>query len=242
MVSFNTWRSLVDGESISAIPDSAVHQLKLDDVNGSVLDSIGDLDGTTRGVTSIDGDYVGGSASEGDGVDDDISLGTWGDFDVSFCEEPATILFTVDGFGGGRAAIFGNSTSRRVKIETNDIGPDGSLDFLVRPEGGGDEDRTHTTNGGLIDDGNKHRIALRIPGDDVNNWEFAVDGNIEDMTVSKNEGISDDLPLNQSDDVLLHRAADDSEYFGGVIDNFIVTNSSLSDSKIVDDYNQQPWS
>ena len=63
----------------NAIPDSEAnqklaHRWPLDDVNGTVEDSVGEANGSNNGVTSVSGEYAGGSAGEGDGVGDHISI------------------------------------------------------------------------------------------------------------------------------------------------------------------------
>ena len=99
MSDFTTWRSLVDGEEIGVIPDSAIAQydaqvLDLDDGEGvtSWPDEIGDVGTLTGGTPTYQTDEINGNpAVVFDGTDDELDV----DFD-SDETQPYTIIIVAE--------------------------------------------------------------------------------------------------------------------------------------------------
>lgn len=155
-----------------AVPDSEadqklVHRYVLDDVNGTVEDSVGNADGTVNGVTSVSGDYAGGSAGDGDGTDDYIELtsaiNTW----FSNLESSAALAFTVDNFTADSNTAFGSSDGNTnfYQIRFNPRGEaSGKIGLDLRNGSDtGDEELTYANGDTNINDGNPYRIVFNWP-------------------------------------------------------------------------------
>ena len=239
MSNFTTWRSLVDGEEIGEIPDSAIHHWPMDEGSGSsVEDVIGSADGSLNGPSWISNNWEGGYALEGDGVDDYVETTTWGDFGSNLDGEFAVAL-TIEPyttFSSTTPLIGADDVTFRISF--SDVGAgSGELEYFSR-DGSGDDINVATTD--RYDDGTRHRVVINKTGNDANDVRIWVDNSDVDQTVS-----ADDNPTNYSnfsEEVWFHgRSGDGRIDYEGVIDNVVVYDSSLSNSEIEKDYNAQPW-
>ena len=242
--------STIDGDEISeitmdgdvvwtavTIPDSAVHRWKLDDVNSTVSDSIGSVSGSVRGVSSVSGDWQGGSAGEGDGSGDEIILTNLSDFDNDLTKPPFSIAFTVETTDGSDVGFFGFENPNRWKIMSGDIGPEGGIDIVFRGDDGEDE-QTRTADGGLIDDGNPHRVVCVIPEVDANNFEVYVDADSKAMDVRRDFSSASSF----LDGEVALFSENGGAHLNGIMDDVIIYDEAIGQSDVDSDYDSQPWS
>ena len=247
MTEFTTWRSLVDGAEISAIPDSEaneklIHRWVLADDNGSldVSDFEGDEDGDNNGVSLVEGEYSGGVAGEGDGTDDHILTGTWGDFgqnrDTGFA-----LAYSIDDFtSDDRAEVIGVIDENGDENMQASVSRDNSGDVQFSMQAGGDGIRQETIEGNLVDDGNEHRVVINVTGTSVEDCEIWLDQTELEVNDSRDSGFSD--PANFVDDVALFArnfGGSVANHLPGVLDDICVFDSPLTQSEI-EGY-QNPW-
>ena len=239
-MSFNRWRSLVDGTVIDVGPqilDNAIHRWRLDDVNSTVSDSIGSVSGSVLGVSSVSGDWQGGSAGEGDGTDDEIILTNLSDFDNDLTEPPFSIAFTVETTDGEDVGFFGFEDPDRWKIMSGDIGPEGGIDIVTAGDDGEDE-QTRTADGSLIDDGNPHRVVCVIPEVDANNFEVYVDTDSKSMDVRRDFSSASSF----IDGEVALFSENGGAHLDGIMDDVIIYDEAIGQSGVDSDYDLQPWS
>ena len=116
-MSFDRWRSLVDGAEIdvgSAIPDSGLaHQWNTDEGSGATLvDSNGGLDGTINGATWQSGAGTNNAYLDYDGVDDHTDLGEESKSELSYLVgTTGSIGFWFNTSDDSRQVIMGNAFS-----------------------------------------------------------------------------------------------------------------------------------
>jgi hypothetical protein len=226
----------------SAVPSSAIHRWKLDDVaTGTATDSIGSADGTVNGVASVSGTYQGGSAGDGDGSNDYIDVGTLGSFGSNRSTDFA-VGITIDDYTGSGGDIFDVNDIDGNIIQVATING-GGLRLSLRGESGSLL-RVDTSNSSLIDDGNKHRILWNKTANSASGFNVYVDNSQVSLTT-----LSDDSGFSPGDfdlDIPLFASANpvdpNSGNLDAVLDDWIIYGNSLSSSERADDYNIQPWS
>ena len=238
----------------SAIRDSEanqklLHRWVLDDVNGTVEDSVGTADGANNGVTSVSGDYAGGSAGDGDGVDDFIETTPWGSFgsdmpngfSIAFSVDSlsaASVFLGVRNSGSDETGLWASSTA------TGDPEPPEDVPSLVYRSQGSSSERGAVWGATNLTDGGPYRVVFNVPGTDVSNWEVWV--NQTDDTDGNATG-SDGEPTNPADfdTEVAQFAWKDGEdgsindHTDGVLDDICVFGDSLTQSEI-GSY-QNPW-
>jgi hypothetical protein len=230
----------------SAVPSSAIHRWKLDDVaTGTATDSIGSADGTVNGVASVSGTYQGGSAGDGDGSNDYIDVGTLGSFG-SNRDTDFAIAVTVDELQStsGSTILGVNDVNDEIVGMSTGFNNSGGVQVSVR-DSNSNLIRTRTSSGGHIDDNAKHRIVYNKTANNASGLNIYVD-----KTSLSTTAVSDDSGFSPGDfvDALYlfanHSGGTNSADFNfdGVADDVIIYNDSLSSSERADDYNIQPWS
>ena len=239
MSDFTTWRSLVDGEEISAIPDSAIHHWPIDEGSGGTIeDVIGTHDADVNGPTWVSNDYRRQYALDGDGVDDYIDLGTLGDYGsevVSTNDFAWVLTLEVDDPSSGDeilGARFAFTNVDRLHVQFRG-------DDEIRCLYGGD--RNDFSIGPDLTVG-KHRLVINRSGTGWDGWELYVNGEEQDGSNEGDSGETAEGDL-QNDLYMMAKNSDAAEgHLDCVIDNVIFTDSALSESEIQDDYDLQPWS
>jgi len=235
MVDFTggTWRSLIDGEEVSAIPDSAVMQLRFDEGTGSIAsDSVGNNDGTLlESAEWVSGSYTGDFAIEfnanGGTTDDRVRV----DHDTDL--NPGTDDFTLIATAMQYEATSGD-IGIAVKYPFEDtvtpyygfVERDDEFVFVVRDDEG-DEVRLKEA----ISYDEKYRIAGRRDGDD---FDLFINGELKTSTTDSSIGD----PSN-SENLNIGRHFE-NDAFPGVIDNVILHDKALSDEEISEDFANQP--
>jgi len=244
MTNFTIWRSLVDGEEIRAIPDTEAdqklaHRWLLDDVNGTVKDSIGDADGTNNGVASAPGDWVGESAGDGNGIDDHIETTTWADFGSNMGSDFA-VAFSVQNPENSSSYFLGveNDGDETIFGVLFDARVDGA------PELRFDDSEGNTVRAPAdidIRDEGPYRIVFNKTGDSANDVDCWVNQNGVQITNSFDQGIS--APFSDFDSNLTlfaqNRGGSVGDHVESVIDDICIFEDSLSQSE-VESY-QNPW-
>ena len=101
MSNFTTWRSLVDGVGISAIPDSEVGQNTIafynftDDDDTNVLeDQVGDFDATISGMNYVQDSDAGRIVGDFDGTDDSatgMGIPSLSEFSIGLVVKPRSV-------------------------------------------------------------------------------------------------------------------------------------------------------
>ena len=237
-MSFNRWRSLVDGTEFAAIPDSEAdqklaHRWVLDDVNGTVVDSGGDADGDVNGVSSVDGDWAGGSAGEGDGVDDNILLpsGVIPDLSSDFA---VALSFQTDVSEEVHfASSFQDDSDLRFRLRSQD----GVINMQLRVTDTADVETSNKFN-----DGNEYRLVINKISNDESNWEIWINQSEESVS-NPNTSFGEGDGGNFTQDLPMFAESDNDEdlesHFEGIIDDFCIYDDSLTQSEI-ESY-QNPW-
>jgi len=238
----------VNGEEISIdvneIIDSEanqklIHRWVLDDVNGTVEDSVGTADGTNNGVVSIDGDYVGGSAGESIDSDYDIETTTLGDFGGNMRSDFA-IAYTFATTDSGDY-LFGASNSSDSTVMMVGSGgfsgspTDGEINFILRSQENNSASMWRSTND-TFNDGNLHRVVCNKTGNSHSDIEIWVDG--VEVPVNSDDSNNDfGTPTNFDESVYLFSRGGDSMNI--IMDDICIYDDSLTQAEI-DSY-QNPW-
>ena len=231
MTEFTTWRSLVDGAEIFAIPDSGIFQSPLyrfsyDDVDEPDGASPFDIPETLSGLpdATADGspiyreDQEGAAAGEYDGVDDghdwepDASMPTGSDA-VSI----AALVYW-DGSGGDRPCI----------ASWGDSNPDdnNTLFFRIRDADGG-EITFETASGGFF-----QAEGTAAPSNEWITVGGSVDTNSGEVYLNGSEVGSDSDPdHNISNDLhTIARRVDGDDRYGGFIGDIIISDTNEPES------------
>ena len=248
MTEFTTWRSLVDGEEISAIPDSAVYYWPFRERdNNTVVELAQNDDATSSGTTNISNDWFDGYAESGDGTDNEINIGKlpefWpdelndGEFSIRFTIETTT---TDSGCPIGTTGENDQLLLPRLNIDGTGTSEDGNLEFIIRDDNS-DEFRIGFDSPPGVNDGNKHRIVLAVDNLQNGDARFAFDGDEKDTTIGDDDGPSNFVDL-VSDAAIFNDGVGGDRTLDANIDIPILDNKALSSQEIQDDYDEQPWS
>lgn len=228
-----------------AIPDSAINQWRLDDVNSVMADSIGDKDLTNNALSSVSGDFVGGAAADGDGVDDHASV-SYDEFG-STLDGSVTIAFTIetddsecivmgvrDTDGNNFAVSLGNSPSVAGDPDPRDVA------FAYGT--GGDPDDVSVYAEEEVSANEKTRVVLTKDGNDGGDIDIYYNGGEKPINVS-NDGFVD-LGGFDYDIGFFARNFEGSfsDHADATIDNIIFAGDYWDDKTVSDDFNEQPWS
>lgn len=253
--------STIDGDEISEItidgdvvwiaeipiPDSAVYRWKLDDVNGTISDSVGSNNGSNNGITSTSGEWIGGSAGEGDGsshimfdtLPELTNIGS-GTYSVAFTIQTTDNDVYVAGSRANESKdgrlIFGIGSPSGIDASGGRMGIK-----RARTDSPSSGQRLATTT--EINDGQPHRVVFTSDGPFADDCMFYVDG--EPGISSERNGDVD----NGSGDLTVDFAMFGSNRDGsvslemdGILDEWIFFDDELTDSEVDDDYQRQPWS
>ena len=240
MTNYTQWKSLVDLHEYSAIPDSAIHHWPMDEGSETtVTDNIGNQNGTIEGNGDswISNDWWGGFAVDCDDIDRISS--PWrpsGDFMSS----DFAYIFTVDNVVtevNARVAGLGGE----MLIQQGFDGPSDTFGFVLR-DGSNDLVVYTDTAIGESGGGDRYRIVWNKISNDANNWQVWLNASEDDVNVSRNDSGFDPDDLSDDFGLVNHTDRGDGSHPDMDIDNIIVTDDSLSQSEIQDDYNNQPWS
>ena len=237
MTQYNEWRSLVDLQVYNDIPDSAVYRLKLNDVGGTIEDSIGDLSPTNNGVTSVSGDYQGGSAGEGDGSSAYINLNSPLP-DVGWSSDFA-VAFTIDNWSASdvRQNVIGLlDGSARARIEGGDTENEDVLTLRLRDD---NENTARIESASVLGDCAKYRVVFNRVGNDASNWEVFV--NAVDDTGPSTGSLNTGLTFSNDFHLFARNNSGAQNFLPGILDDAILYGDSLTDSGVQADYDNQPW-
>ena len=243
-----SWRSLITGDTVSAIPDAAVYRWTLDDVSsGTVTDSIRNADGTVNGVTSVSGNYQGGSAGQGDGSSADIVIPAADvDSDGAVFNAGISIGFTIDGYSAPshKEAAFGSLTDvtqqEGILCQFNRSTP-GDIVFA---RGDGSTGTYVVSQSAVVTNISKYRIFVGIgsggSGSDVR--LFADSSELSTTTTysgtaSNFTGFTDDLRLFATTD----ETGSGDSYANAIIDDVIFYAAEPTPTLAQSDYDLQPW-
>ena len=226
MSNFTTWRSLVDGEDIFAIPDSEV-SYRIDEGSGSTLADSGagghELDFSLRnGETWEDNsDFFEGTAPVFDGTDDDAILDQAETIDLGD-EGTLAIAFRYDSFKDAMVFHESNADPDRFYIRTRDD----ELEVGLAGSNVGFSDAIPTTG--------FYGVVLRW-----NSGSFDVDVNNGEETGSGSYSGTVDTT---TEDWTLASQSGSDRFFEGAIDGPLqLNNSEWSDEEKSDWFDVLPW-
>jgi len=223
-------------------PSSAIHQLPLDAGSGtSIEDSIGTLTGTLTGTSWTTGPYQGGTAPEwtASGEFGDVPSLSFGGVSNSAWAVTIKSDITQEGVVW-QVPTAGGSVHRLRALGTNS--PPALSAFI--------HGRTNNDNGTPTDtdtvalDGELHRAIVNTTGDGGStDVEIHVDDEQRAREVIAHGALSSPVGAYDADGTLAlgYDARSDDTHFDGVIDNWILYDSTLSETDIRADYAAQPW-
>jgi hypothetical protein len=213
----------------SAIPDSAIHQWKIDESSGTTInDNIATNNGSINGAAWTNGTWVGSYALDFDGSNDEVALdSSISEFDVN--NEKFSFAVTVElDDTSNEQMIFQNviSSNNRLSVQVNSNGnwSCGMYD--------GSWKSTREKTGGVSS--NKVRLGVGADGSSAN-LELYLNG----TRVDDNSPGSSPVTAGTS---TLFASEGANKYLNGRLDNALAFDSLLSSDAFVDDYNRQPWS
>ena len=226
MVDFTggTWRSLIDGSEVSAIPDSAENRWPWDEgSDDTVADVIGDNNGTVVGADWIDvADLVGG-------------------FGLEFGGEDRVEMSIIDGIGAGL------SFSLAITVNLDDIS-----DQVIWSQSKGSNDRLSLQindskwHAGVFDgdwsrresdvDAVTDRVRLGFGHSDNGDIDIAINGEI----ITDNP--TSDTSSGDTEVHYIGQRTDGNVGASMIADNPIVYLDRLDADGWSQDYNSQPWS
>ena len=235
MSNFTTWRSLVDGEEIAGIPDSAVSQYRIDEGSDSTLNNEfdGQPDGTIYGASWIeDTDLTGGWGLDFGG-EDYVDI----DSQFDFIDDEAELTFCV--------TIDVDSLNADDRWWHHTDGSTYAIGVGIDQDGDGVSARFNDDRGDIQGDigttdisAGRVRVGVWL---DVQNFDaqFAINGDLKDK-----ESLEGRATENGAENTFGDLRGDDSGDFNfeGILDNPIWYDKKLSESEFEDDYNAQPWS
>ena len=248
MSNFTTWRSLIDGLELGAIPDSAIlHYPFIERSDSTLVEEITDSDGTANGLTNTSGEWREGYAEEGDGTDDYGELTDWSE--VNFGDRltgewgiAITFQTTED-----RCALLGltDADSWQFAVAIGDFGgiPDDTVGVRITDTDGNENDQDIIASGSQNDD-EKYRLMVGGDGPEASDKILFLNGN-EDTNFGDNDGAHTEAG-NFTTEVFTHARNDGSGspdfHANAMIDNIIVLDEKPTATVAQDDFNNQPWS
>jgi hypothetical protein len=238
----------VDGQTVfsaagtSEADNKLIHRWKLDDVNGTVTDSVGSADGTNNGVTAVNGTYIGGGAGEGDGSSDFIQTTTLGNFGSNADNDFAMAFSVDDHTAGGLQAVMGanNDGSFGDMSVVAQVGRDTAGDIELFLNDDSDNNLLVNTSSGHVADGNEHRVVINKKGNSASDIEIYVDQTQRSLTTNIDDGFTN--AVNFTVDFTLfcrNSGGTKQKFFDGVLDDLCIFDDSLTQSEIQSYEN--PW-
>ena len=230
MTEFTEWRSLVDGQRISAIPDSAIHQWRFDEGSGTTAnDDIGDLDGSISGSTFVsDNNGVGEFVLDFDGTDDHVDYeevpseiqGSNTEFSIAITAEDLDSI-TVD--GSNRPIIWSWDSRSTLAFEGGD------LVWYVDDQTGVGISQNDIPSGRVrvcaTHDNGSHNLYINGSDDNLFSSGVAPDTTGGNMRIGA-----------------LQDRVDSEFHYEGILDNPIIYDKELTQQEVDDDLARQPWS
>lgn len=196
-----------------------IHHWKLDEDTAAgaltAVDSVGGLDGTIDGATSVTGKV--GNALSFDGTDDIITISNF------VPPRQGTVAFWIDpGFGTSKQRLFGAGGDFEVIIYSTGI---------VRNELFAGGSTTLQSNAGAVEPGQWFHVAMTYAYDDAGPstaLEVYVNGELDVVGTAGEPTIPADTTL-----LLGHRAgAAAGEHYGGLLDDLRIYDTVLSQAEI----------
>jgi len=259
MSNFTTWRSLVDGEELSAIPDSAISQYVSPQFTSSGWpDNISDKDITTiSGLTNDETAFGGEEAVVGDGTDDHGAGDVWDHWDnmhqdLSF----GVSINTSDANGAIVGVEIPELTERQfftVEIgegRTSQFSDAGKPNIFFRDGANGDEYAVGT-DVVRVDDGEDTHIGFSKTGNTGSDGiRIYINGSEVDVNVTVDEGFAsggggDLADFNEEIAYFAHFDHDVNvvtDHIDAKIHEIVTYDEALSESEWADEFNRQPWS
>lgn len=229
----------------SATPDSEAdqklaHRWLLDDLNGSVADSIAGEDGAVNGVSAVDGPWAGESAGQGDGTDDYIAVSPLSTFTQNLdtnCAIGFSISFTSDDDGNTILGVR-ETTDDQIFAVGQFVDPGvGELGLFLRDDSGNDVSvRTDSS----FNDGSEYRFVINKTGNSASDVSIWANQSEQITTNSRDDGISSFSSMDN--DLFLFATNDEgsgNSHFDGIIDDICLFSDSLTQSEI-ESYSN-PW-
>ena len=246
MSNFTTWRSLVDGEEVGGIPDSAVlHYPFKDRDNNTIVEVLQDENATANGTTNISNNWFEGFAEDFDGDDDrvEIPIQSWTST-VQNVNWGFAFTFTSND-NGSFENLFGGpggGTGHDITVRSGVRGSSGSLETEMHS--GGDRIEVYSDASGFFD-GGKYRVFWRSTGNDASDLELYVNNSEESLSIENNNSGFDWADFDPPDEPLFmggdNNGGDLRRFTDMEGDNVIVYNNPTR-GDIEEDYNIQPWS
>jgi hypothetical protein len=248
MIPFGAARAGLTRVQATAIPDSAfsntlAHWPVQGRSNTTIEDIVGSNDGSANGSTNISGNYIADYAEDADGTDDTVDFGTLGSYGSNM-DTDIGVAFTIEDF---------TTSGRKAPIGVADTGSNGNTgmnvffgnlsdgDVCLNLSDSNDNNlRIVTSSGGLVDDGNKHRVVMEKTAnsgsDAIDIW---VDNSQQSTTVDVDQGFSS--PDDYTDDWQWFADSLNDGNVAAIIDNCILLDGGVTSSEVDEDYNDQPW-
>jgi len=233
MVDFTggTWRSLIDGSEVSAIPDTRLSQYQMDEGSETLLNNLvdGQPNATIDGADWVENsNRVGGFWLDFDGDDDGVVVDSLFDFVNS--DSQYSFAITVDTSNETDGVIWGAGIDGDYGISTGfDSG-----DLVARLfADGGSTDIEQGAN--ISDEPNLVRFGVEV--DPINdNLDIYINGELKnDASGDPGTGASDFNSLG-------FRASDNDNHVDVLLDNPTWDDGLIGQSGYQDDYDAQPWS
>ena len=233
-----------------ARPDSAEYHWPLDDGEGTTpREALQDgFDAEFVGSPSwVDGGWIGGYALDLDGDEDAVALPKDAFEDVVTQAEWG-IAFSVESEFDDRIDYLSqqDETSYKLNIRSNVRASAGSVEFEWQVGSSSGSDRTEVyTDGGLVNDGEKHRVFIRCTDMEstADDFEIYVDDSAQSLSTHDNSDVENSGQEIRYDPYLggWNRTGSLNNTLDAVVDNpTLYLNPSRE--TITEDYEWQPWS
>jgi len=245
MTNYTQWKSLVDLQEYSAIPDSAILHWPINEGSGdTIYESIGEIpeqDGDIQGgIDWIDNNWWGGWAldSPGESSDDTVATGQWGDWG-SGLDTGGSIMFTFESTSTGKESFISCDDADENMFLIRSRGREGDADDINFWINDNDDNRIEVETEAGFMDGEPHRCVINIKGENASDpIDIWIDGDLQNLDYEVYDGNLGNVE-NVSGTVYFFWGNDDPK--DSILDNVIVTDEPLTDDEIEDDYESQPW-
>jgi len=192
-----SWRSLITGDTVSAIPDSEagqklIHRWYLSEDSGPFVDQIGSANVTDNGTTQKSGDWVDGEARQGDGASAYLESSTmWGSFG-SQLSDPHAFAFSIQTTQGSQTIAMSQDNGNGERFRTG-------LNVRSATDSGKPSVTYRGSNGNVltaqaeqtINDGNPHRVVINKLGNTGSDAvEIYIDGSAVSTTIVEDQGFA----------------------------------------------------
>lgn len=239
----------IDSQLPPDIPDSVIHRWPIDEGSGTtVIDTVGNADGTINGPTWVTDTYLGGAALDADGTDDFVETTTLGDWASAHLSTSAGLAFTFETTSSGGMFI-GTERSdgdNRIRVANGEFGVgSGNVNFYIQDDTG--TEAAIATDIGGLNDGGRYRIYWVKDGTNVTDWQIWVGdgtGVSQVATQTPRTGTADTWQK-FADPITffaMNSSGNKQNFQSGVMDSVLVFDAAPTQSVIEQDYNNQPWS